>query len=155
MKDRYAYPAFFCYNLPGQVGVVFPDLPGCVSQGDNDEDALRMAKEALSLHLFGMEEDGDNIPEPTPMLNLKPEKSQATVLIDVWMPPIRESINNKAMNKTVTIPQWLLVEAKAADINFSQVLQDALMDRLGIHREIKRRKSPKAKANPAVKTAAD
>ena len=154
MKDRYAYPAFFCYDLPGQVGVVFPDLPGCVSQGNDDEDALRMAKEAMGLHLFSMEEDGDDIPEPTPMLKLTPEKDQATVLVDVWMPPVRESINNKAVNKTVTLPQWLLVEAKAADINFSQVLQDALMDRLGIHREIKRRKSPKPKENTAAKTAA-
>jgi len=155
MKDRYAYPAFFCYDLPGQVGVVFPDLPGCVSQGDNDEDALRMAKEALGGHLACMEEDGYDIPEPTPMLSLKPEKDQATVLVDVWMPTVRESMNNRAMNKTVTIPQWLLVEAKEANINFSQVLQDALMDRLGIHREIKRRRSPKAKANPADKAAAD
>ena len=58
------------------------------------------------------------------------------------------------MNKTVTIPQWLLVEAKAADINFSQVLQDALMDRLGIHREIKRRKTPAPKKKSSDTTAA-
>lgn len=152
MKDHYAFPAFFCYDLPGQVGVVFPDLPGCTSQGDNDSDALRMAKEALGLHLLSMEEDGDDIPEPTALINLKPESDQATVMIDVWMPPVRERINNKAINKTVTVPQWLLTEAKAADINFSQTLLDALMDKLGIHREIKRRKPRK---NHNVPIAAD
>ena len=47
MKDRYIFPAFFCYYEDGTVGVVFPDLPGCVSQGDGDEDALRMAREAM------------------------------------------------------------------------------------------------------------
>ena len=113
-----------------------------------------MAKDALGGHLACMEEDGDNIPEPTPALKVKHDDNQVVILVDVWMPTVRESMNNRAMNKTVTLPQWLLVEAKAADINFSQVLQDALMDRLGIHREIKRRKSPNPKDAPAGKTAA-
>ena len=154
MKDRYIFPAFFSYYPDGNIGVTFPDLPGCVSCAKTDEEAVRMAREALGGHLACMEEDGYDIPEPTPASKLKPEKNQATTLVDVWMPTVRESMNNRAMNKTVTIPQWLLVEAKAADINFSQVLQDALMDRLGIHREIKRRKSPKPREGTGPKTAA-
>ena len=91
MQNQYIYPAFFCYDLPGQVGVVFPDLPGCVSQGEDNVDALRMAREALSLHLYGMERDGDDIPSPSSPLDLKPEPDQAVVLIDVFMPPFREA----------------------------------------------------------------
>jgi predicted RNase H-like HicB family nuclease len=51
MKDRYTYPALFAYEdgIEG-IGVVFPDLPGCVSHGNDEENALRMAKGALSLH---------------------------------------------------------------------------------------------------------
>jgi predicted RNase H-like HicB family nuclease len=146
MKDRYVYPAYFCYDLPGQVGVVFPDLPGCVSQGDNDEDALRMAKEGLALHLWGMEKDGDDIPNPTPVNALCPESDQVVVLIDTFMPPFREHMNNKAVTKAVTVPRWLDVEAKAAGLNYSQVLQDGLLDRLGIQRRIENRRKSKIPA---------
>jgi predicted RNase H-like HicB family nuclease len=137
MKDRYIFPAYFCYDLEGQVGVVYPDLPGCVSQGGNDEDALRMAREGLSLHLWGMERDGDEIPAPTPAKNLTPESDQVVVLVDVFMPPFRERMNKKAVTKTVTLPRWLEAEAKAASLNYSRVLQDGLMERLGIRRDIK------------------
>lgn len=140
MKERYVFPAFFCYYDEGTVGIVFPDLPGCVSQGDNDEDALRMAKEALTFHLWGMEEDNDAIPDPTPAKALKPEADQVIVLIDVFMPPFRERMNNKAVTKTVTVPRWLEMEAKTANLNYSQILQDGLMERLGIRRKLQRRR---------------
>jgi predicted RNase H-like HicB family nuclease/post-segregation antitoxin (ccd killing protein) len=147
MKDRYVYPAYFCYDLPGQVGVVFPDLPGCVSQGDSDEEALRMGREGLSLHLWGMEKDGDDIPEPTPAKGLRPESDQVIVLIDVFMPPFREHMNEKAVTKNVTLPRWLEMEAKAAGLNYSRVLQDGLMARLGIEREINHKPGKKKKTH--------
>ena len=140
MKDRYVYPAFFCYYPEGDIGIVFPDLQGCVSHADNEESALYMAKDAMSLHLYEMEKDGDDIPEPTSLKDLTPESDQLPVLIDVFMPPFRERMNNKAVTKAVTVPQWLLTEAKAAELNFSQVLQDGLMERLGIKRNIKHRR---------------
>jgi predicted RNase H-like HicB family nuclease len=146
MKDRYVYPAYFCYDLPGQVGIVFPDLPGCVSQGNNDEDALRMAREGLSLHLWSMEKDGDDIPDPTPVKDLRPEADQATALVDVFMPPFREHMNNKAISRTVTVPRWLDEESKAANVNYSQVLQDGLMDLLGIQRRIENRRKTRISA---------
>lgn len=134
MQDTYTYPALFCYDddgVPG-IGVVFPDLPGCVSQGSDEADAMRKAKEALSLHLFGMEEDGREIPSPTPLRELKPEPDQTPVLIDVWMPAFRERMNTKAINRMVTLPQWLDLRAKAAKINYSHVLQDGLKRLLGV-----------------------
>ena len=154
MKDRYAYPALFCYDRPGQVGVVFPDLPGCVSHANDEGEALYMAKDAMSLHLFGMEKDGDDIPAPPPVKELKYEPDQAPVLIDIFMPPFRERMKNRAVTKAVTVPRWLELEAKAAGLNFSQVLQDALMDRLGIHREITRRTTPAPHKQPSETTAA-
>jgi len=61
------YPATFApkNDGSGRYDVSFADLPGCVSQGDSLEDALRMAQEALALHLGSMLEDGDPIPEPS------------------------------------------------------------------------------------------
>ena len=84
-----------------------------------------------------MEKDGDEIPSPSQIKDLKPYADEAVVLVDVFMPFFREHMDNKAVNRTVTLPSWLNREAKAANINFSQILQDALMERLNIHREIK------------------
>jgi len=149
MKDRYIFPAFFCYYDDDTIGIVFPDLPGCVSQGDNDDDALRMAKEAMTFHLWGMEEDDEAIPEPTSPKDLKPKPDQVIVLVEAFMPPFRERMNNKAITKTVTVPRWLEQEAKAANLNYSQVLQDGLMERLGIQRKLPRRRQ-KGKSKVSV-----
>ena len=143
MKDRYTYPALFAYEkgVDG-IGVVFPDLPGCVSHGNNEEDALRMGREALSLHLWGMERDSDAIPEPTPIHDLNYEEYLApgiylaVVLIDVWMALFREEMNNKSVTRAVTLPQWLDMRAKEAGLSYSKTLQDGLMERLELRREI-------------------
>lgn len=142
MQDTYVFPAYFCYEDDSdQIGIVFPDLPGCTSQADNDAEAMRMAKEAMTLHLWGMEEDDDKIPQPTPVKDLRPEADQAIVLVEAFMPPFRERMNNKAVTKTVTVPRWLELEAKSASLNYSQILQDGIMSRLGIKREIPRRRA--------------
>ena len=65
MQDRYDFPAVLHYNPDGRIGIVFPDLPGCVSQASSDAEAVKKATEALELHLYGMEEDGDLIPQPS------------------------------------------------------------------------------------------
>jgi predicted RNase H-like HicB family nuclease len=52
-------------------GVVFPDFPGCISAGDNFADAVRMAHEALSFHVKGMKEDGEEIPDPSALEDIK------------------------------------------------------------------------------------
>ena len=49
----------------GCFGVFWPDLPGCVSMGDNLPQAEHMAVEALGLHIYGMERDGDALPPVT------------------------------------------------------------------------------------------
>ncbi|MDR1740740.1 MAG: type II toxin-antitoxin system HicB family antitoxin [Synergistaceae bacterium] len=102
MQDRYVYPALFAYEGGrAEIGVVFPDLPGCTSQGVDEQDALRMGREALSLHLWAMERDGDEIPAPTPIDKLDvsyyedPNVRLVVVLVDVWMALFREEVNNK------------------------------------------------------------
>ncbi|MGG1618602.1 type II toxin-antitoxin system HicB family antitoxin [Paenibacillus sp. NRS-1782] len=45
-----------------------------------------MAKDCLALHLYGMEADGDDIPEVSRLVSIKTEANQSVVLIDVWMP---------------------------------------------------------------------
>lgn len=129
-KNFYAYPAFFYYDADG-ISVEFPDLPGCLPCAETAEMAFHNAKEALGLHLFGMERDGDYIPEPTPVKDLVPEYGAVVAMVEVFMPPVRDRINNRVVKKTLTIPAWLNREAEAAGVNFSQILQDGLKNYLG------------------------
>ncbi|KJS15138.1 MAG: pilus assembly protein HicB [Peptococcaceae bacterium BRH_c4b] len=130
-KDKYIFPAIFDYADDG-ISIEFPNLPGCLPCAHTTEEAFKNAKEALGLHLWGMEQDNDPIPEATPVENLRPEPSQVVVLIEVWMPAFRESIENKAVKKTLTIPKWLNDLAERENINFSHILQSALKNHLGI-----------------------
>ncbi|MGJ3523561.1 type II toxin-antitoxin system HicB family antitoxin [Nitratidesulfovibrio sp. D1] len=58
----------------GAYAVTFPDLPGCITQGESLEDAFRMAQEALECHLLGMHEDNDPLPVPS---SLKEARAKA------------------------------------------------------------------------------
>lgn len=59
------YPAVFDRAEDGRLGVVFPDLPGCVSFGATEQEAAANAAEALAFHAEGMAEDGDALPPPS------------------------------------------------------------------------------------------
>jgi len=130
-KDKYVFPAVFSIEEDG-ISVEFPDLPGCLSCGDTDDDALYMAKDALELHLYGLEDEGETIPEPSPISSLNLDKNQFVALVEVWMPPIRDEMAEKAVKKTLTLPKWLNDLAEEKKVNFSQVLQNALISYLGL-----------------------
>ncbi|MGN4125305.1 type II toxin-antitoxin system HicB family antitoxin [Lysinibacillus sphaericus] len=95
-QNRYIYPAIFSYDVDG-ISVEFPDIPGCFTCGETQEEALEMAKEAMALHLFGLEEDNRDIPIASKLIALQTEVNQTTVLVDVWMPPFRHEMNNQSM----------------------------------------------------------
>lgn len=130
-KDYYMFPAVFEYNKDG-ISISFPDLPGCFSCADTDEDALYMAKDALGLHICNMEDDGDIIPKPTKLNDIKLKNNQKAILVEVNMPLFRESVQNTAVKKTLTIPKWINDLAEKNHVNFSQVLQTALKQYLGV-----------------------
>ena len=131
-QDKYLYPAVFTYEDGYEIAVTFPDLPGCATSGADEADALGMAKDALGGHLWCLEKDGDEIPAPTRLCDLKLEKNEQAALIDIYMPAIRLSQENRSVNRTVTIPAWLNAAALEKGINFSQALQSTLMKDLGI-----------------------
>lgn len=127
--ERYIYPAIFTYEPGQEIAVVFPDL-NCATNGVDDDDALLSARELLGCVLNGMEEDGEEIPAPTALCDIKTQENERAVLVDVYMPSIRMAHVNRAVNRTVTLPAWLNAAALEHGINFSQVLQDALKERL-------------------------
>lgn len=128
-NDTYLYPAVFGYEPGEEISVFFPDLDVATS-GINDADAMASARELLGITLYGMEEDHDAIPAPTPLDKVQTGPNEHTVLIDVFMPSIRLAEANRAVNRTVTLPAWLNAAALEKKINFSQVLQEALKQQL-------------------------
>lgn len=130
-EDRYIYPAVFTYEPGQEIAVVFPDLDVATS-GNDDNDALLSARELLGCALYGLEEDGLPIPPPTPLASVVTSDSERAVLVDVYMPSIRMAKTNRSVNRTVTLPAWLNAAALERNINFSQVLQDALKTQMHI-----------------------
>ena len=133
LKDRYSYIAIFSYDDDG-ISIEFPDLPGCCPCADKDDTdtAIKNAKEALGLHIWGMESDEEVIPLPTPIQDMVFEKNQVPVLIEVFMPPIRERINSKFVKKTLSLPARLAAKAEEDGVNCSKLFQNALMEYLGV-----------------------
>ena len=130
-KDSYLYPAIFKYGKDG-ITITFPDLPGCISCGKNDEEALYMARDVLGGWMYQIERTKEKIPKPSSLNMMNLNFDEKVLLIDVWMPSVRKSIRNKAVKKTLTIPQWLNERATEKNLNFSHVLQEALKEELGI-----------------------
>lgn len=133
--DFYRYIAVFSYGKDG-ISISFPDLPGCISFGDDEDEAVKMAQEALTLHMWGMEEDGDEIPQPSSMKALRQagelEDDETFFLVEAFMPAMRERMAKRFVKKTLSIPAWLNSEAERYKINFSQLLQRAIKQELNI-----------------------
>ena len=122
LPDRYCYPAVLTYEDGYDIAVEFPDLEVATSGADDEE--------VLGLVLYGMERDGEDIPEPSALKEVPLEENERAVLVDVYMPSIRMAAVNRSVNRTVTLPAWLNAKAMECGINFSQVLQEALKEKL-------------------------
>jgi predicted RNase H-like HicB family nuclease len=130
--DRYVFPALFEPCEEGGYLVTFPDLPGCITEGDDISEALAMATEAMELFLFAMERDNEVIPSPSDPASLRAPERGFVSLVEAWMPPVRFEMATRSVKKTLTIPTWLHDYAEKQDINYSQLLQAALREHLGV-----------------------
>lgn len=126
------YPAVFIPEDDGAFTVTFPDIPSCITCGDYMDQSYEMAFEALGLVLSFMEDKKELIPEPSSPQNIKLEEGQFLVVIEFDMIAYKRRTESKAVKKTLTIPSWLNDAALEKNVNFSQVLQDALMEKLHI-----------------------
>ena len=80
--DKYAYPAIFSYQSGCEIAVELPDL-GVATSGVNETDAVSSARELLSCVICGLKEDGEEIPQPTPLDALTLHNNEHAVLIVV------------------------------------------------------------------------
>lgn len=114
--------------------VTFPDLPGCITEGDNLSEALDMAQDALEGFLLVLEDGDEEIPAASDWNTAIDQVASDSTLVvpvkaDTRIARMRE--NERAVKKTLTIPNWLDELAKEKDINFSKVLQDSLKELVG------------------------
>ena len=134
---KLTYFAIFEPNGNGGYGVYFPDILGCTSYGDNYDIAQIMAQEALGLHLYEMEKDGDKIPTPTTdpnRLSIEPETNRNYVISSVTVYPdlVKDRMDNRAVKTNTTLPAWLKELAEEKGINFSHLLQSSIKEQLGL-----------------------
>lgn len=130
--NKLFYPALFHVAEEGGFWITFPDLPECMTQGDDMQHAYEMAVDALGLAITSRKEEHLDIPTPSEPYKITTSANEYCVVIEFDMLAYQKRTNSKAVKKTLTIPEWLNEEAMALNINFSQLLQDALIQKLDI-----------------------
>jgi len=123
------YPAIFHKAEEGGYWISFPDIPECLTEGDNIEQAYEMASDALGLAISSRYQEKESIPTHSNQENISVNDG-FLVVIEFDMLAYQNLTNSKAIKKTLSIPQWLNEEAVAMNINFSQVLQEALLTKI-------------------------
>lgn len=125
------FPAIFTkMNDDGSYYIVdFIDLKNCTTEGETIQEAYYMAQNAMGLFL----DDLKKFPKPTlDFSNIRLNKDQFISFIGIDMNDYRKKFNNKSVKKTLSIPGWLDTLAEKENINFSQLLQEAIKEKLEI-----------------------
>ncbi len=127
MKRR-AYPIFVKEAKDGWYAVSIPDF-GNHTQGSDIADALFMARDAIGLRGICLQDEGMDIPEPYSS-DYKIEDGEKEYIVDVDFDEYRASHDTRSVRKNVTIPYYLNQKAEKMGINFSRILQDALIEKI-------------------------
>lgn len=133
------YPVIFTQTKDA-VLIDVPDLE-ILTEGQNMINAVEMVRDAIGLKGITIEDNGEQIPEPTELSKINLENGTFTKegksflsLVDIDFTEYRRKVDNKAVRRNVTLPSWLNRETEKANINVSKVLQEALMTKLGVSR---------------------
>lgn len=137
---KYAYPVIFTKTEDEKDTVLIevPDLE-ILTEGYGVADSIEMARDAIGLSGITFEDKGRPIPVPSDIGEIDIRKSEFASagksyvsLVDVDFARYRKKVDNKMVRKNVTIPNWLNKAAEKEKINVSKVLQEALMERVGL-----------------------
>ncbi len=130
--NKLFYPALFHKAEEGGFWVSFPDIPECLTQGDDLAHAYEMAVDALGLALSCREKEQQTLPAASDPTAIIPEPESFLVVIEFDMFSYKKRTNTRPIKKTLSIPEWLYEAATAMDLNFSQILQEALITKIQI-----------------------
>lgn len=129
MEEKVFYPAIFHKEEQGY-WVSFPDVPEALTEGENMQDAYKMAVDCLGLALTVKADEKEPFPTPSVPENIQLNADEFLVVIEFDFLDFKKRTNSRAVKKTLSIPEWLNQEALDKGINFSQVLQEALIIKL-------------------------
>ena len=133
MKDTYTFPCIIKFDEEDKIYYVrFPDIEEAFTDGDSLKEAIYNAQEVLCLVIYEREKMGREIPKATESM-IKTGENESLSYISVWMPLVRDRIEEKSVKKTLTIPKWLNDLAEENNINFSQLLQVAIKKYIGLN----------------------
>ncbi|MBU4542127.1 type II toxin-antitoxin system HicB family antitoxin [uncultured Acetobacterium sp.] len=131
------YPVIFT-QTDDIVLVEVPDLE-VLTEGTDMADAIDMARDAIGLKAITIQDDGEEVPEPSKFNEIDPltgtfatDGRGIVSFVDVDFLEYRRRFDNKTVRRNVTLPNWLNLEADKANVNVSRVLQDALMEKLDV-----------------------
>lgn len=117
-------------NTDGSYSVFFPDLPGCFSYGRDLDEAIRMAAEAASLHVYGLENDSEPVPQASSALDHEDTEGNIVAPITIYPELYRSKRDNERVKTNITLPAWLKRIAEEHKVNYSRLLETALLDYL-------------------------
>ncbi len=121
MKDKVLYPVV-CHFEDGSYWSEFPDLPGCFSQGNTEQEIVMNSRESMEGYLISLLESGADIPEPSKITDIKIKSPDFCTYVEGDL-----TTSTKYVRKNVTIPEWLSKKAEKKGVNFSHVLQEGLL----------------------------
>jgi predicted RNase H-like HicB family nuclease len=135
------YPACF-FKEDNGYSVIFPDLNNLATCGGDIEDSMSMAIDCLAGYIYTSQKDGENIPKPSKITDIdiavvseqtfpgEPVGEAFVNMVSVDVASYAKEHFEKSVRKTLTIPAWLNYAALSKGINFSQVLQEALLEKI-------------------------
>lgn len=128
--NKLFYPAVFHQAEEGGFWISFPDFPECLTEGDDMAQAYEMAVDALGLAITSREAEKEAIPQATEPSTICLEPNSFLMVVEFDLLAYKKRTNSNAVKKTLSIPEWLNEEAVALGVNFSQVLQEALISKI-------------------------
>ncbi len=132
MENTLFYPAIFHNAEEGGFWVTFPDIPECLTEGDNISEAYKMAYEALGLALSERIKNNESLPVPSSPRTIPVNEDEYPILVEFNLFEYNKKFNSKSVKKTLSIPEWMNEKAISMGINFSRVLQEALMEKFDL-----------------------
>ena len=129
---KYVYPAIFTPE-EGGYSIRFPDFESCYTSAVTLEEGLETANDVLCLTLYGLEEDGGEIPHASGVKDVETTEEEFVSLVACDTIEYRKFYDNRAVKKTLAIPAWLNTMAERQGINFSMTLQSALKEVLDVN----------------------
>ena len=132
METKGAYPIILRPTDNGYY-VDIPDFD-VGTQGQTIAEAMEMARDVIGLMGIDFEDDKKQLPIPYSK-SFEAEKEDIVTLVDIDFSEYRKKVDNRAVKKNCTIPYWLSVEAERAGVNYSRLLQDAIISALGLYNQ--------------------